>query len=55
VWLSRQLVFLVARGTVRRAVAVSTGRPGKATPTGRFSIYRRERFSWSEPYDLWLR
>ena len=55
VWLSRQLVFLVARGRVRRAVAVSTGRPGYETPSGRFSVYRRERLSWSAVYDVWLR
>jgi lipoprotein-anchoring transpeptidase ErfK/SrfK len=55
VWLARQLTFLVARGAVRRAVAVSTGRPGYETPSGRFSIYRRERRSWSGIYDVWLR
>jgi hypothetical protein len=55
VWLARQLAFLVARGAVKRAVAVSTGRPGYETPSGRFSVYRREKLSWSGVYDVWLR
>lgn len=54
VWLRRQLAFLVEEERVLRAVAVSTGRSGYTTPTGRFRIYRRERRSWSVPYRLWL-
>ena len=54
VWLRRQLAFLVEDDRVVRAVAVSTGRPGYATPPGRFRVYRRERRSWSVPYRVWL-
>jgi hypothetical protein len=53
--LRRQLAFLVMRGVVRRTVAVSTGRRGYATPAGNFSVYRREKLSWSGPYQVWLR
>lgn len=53
--LSRQLAFLVnARDLVVRTVSVSTGRPGYATPPGVFRIYRRERDSWSNPYQVSL-
>jgi peptidoglycan hydrolase-like protein with peptidoglycan-binding domain len=52
--LRRQIAFLVAGRTVRRTVSVSTGRRGYATPTGSFSVYRRERLSWSRPYRVWL-
>lgn len=52
--LRRQLAFFVARNKVVRTVAVSTGRRGYATPSGSFSVYRRERLSWSVPYRIWL-
>lgn len=53
--LRRQLAFLIQRGIVRRTVAVSTGKRGYVTPSGDFTIYRRERLSWSMVYDVWLR
>ena len=52
--LRRQLTFLIRRGIVRRTTSVSTGKSGYATPSGDFSIYRRERLSWSIVYDVWL-
>jgi peptidoglycan hydrolase-like protein with peptidoglycan-binding domain len=54
VWLRRQLVLVVENDRVVRAVAVSSGRRGYATPTGSFRVYRRERRSWSVPYAIWL-
>ena len=54
VWLRRQLAFLVEDDRVVRAVAVSTGRSGYATPPGRYRVYRREPRSWSVPYGVWL-
>lgn len=54
VWLRRQLALVVDDDRVVRAVAVSTGRPGYSTPTGKFRVYRRERRSWSVPYAIWL-
>ena len=52
--LTRQLAFVVARDGVRRTLSVSTGKPGYDTPTGSFSVYRREPRSWSVPYGVWL-
>src|SRR5215211_1126965 len=53
--LSRQLAFLVSEaGRVRRTLSVSTGKAGFRTPTGRFRVYRRERWSWSPTYRAWL-
>ncbi len=43
----------IENNKVRRAVHVSTGAGGK-TPAGMFSIYRKERMSWSNPFSVWL-
>jgi lipoprotein-anchoring transpeptidase ErfK/SrfK len=37
-----------------RTLHVSTGAAGFATPTGRYSVFRKERNSWSVPYRVWL-
>ena len=37
-----------------RAIHVSTGAPGRATPSGSFRVYRKERMSWSRPFSTWL-
>jgi peptidoglycan hydrolase-like protein with peptidoglycan-binding domain len=52
--LEQQLAFVASGSEVVRTVAVSTGRPGFATPRGTFRIYRRDRRSWSVPYGVWL-
>jgi peptidoglycan hydrolase-like protein with peptidoglycan-binding domain len=53
--LSRQLVYLVdGKGRVRRTLSVSTGRARHRTPRGTFSIFWRERRSWSTVYGTWL-
>jgi hypothetical protein len=52
--LSRQVALLVRGARVLRAIHVSTGAPGRQTPTGRFRVYRKERESWSVPYRVWL-
>ena len=54
VWRDRQLALLVVNGVAVRTVAVSTGKAGYETPRGRFSVYRRERLSWSYSYRVWL-
>jgi lipoprotein-anchoring transpeptidase ErfK/SrfK len=48
------VVLLVGNGSVLRAVHVSTAAPGHVTPTGRFTIYRKERMSWSVPFQVWM-
>jgi hypothetical protein len=52
--LTNQVALLVnGRGTVERAIQVSTGATGN-TPAGRFRVTRMERMSWSKPFKLWL-
>lgn len=52
--LTRQVLLVVEGGAVRRAVHVSTGASGFATPEGRFTVTRRKRMSWSQRYRVWL-
>jgi lipoprotein-anchoring transpeptidase ErfK/SrfK len=47
-------VLLVDDGAVRRVVHASTGAPGYETPTGSYSVFRKEANSWSVPYRVWL-
>ena len=53
VQLGRQLALLIEDNRVVRAVHVSSGAYGK-TPTGSFRVYRKERYSWSVPFKVWL-
>jgi hypothetical protein len=53
VQLRRQLALLIEDDKVVRAVHISSGAYGK-TPTGSFRIYRKERYSWSVPFKVWL-
>ena len=54
VLLDRQLVLYIENGAVVRTLHVSSGAPGFETPTGRFSVFRKETNSWSVPYKVWL-
>jgi lipoprotein-anchoring transpeptidase ErfK/SrfK len=54
VWRGRQLAYLVRDGRVRRTFHVSTGAAGYTTPSGTFTVSRREERSWSVPYRVWL-
>jgi hypothetical protein len=51
--LRRQLALLIQDNKVVRAVHISSGAGGK-TPTGSFRVYRKERYSWSVPFKVWL-
>jgi hypothetical protein len=53
VQLRRQLALLIEDDKVVRAVHISSGAFGK-TPNGSFSVYRKERYSWSVPFKVWL-
>jgi hypothetical protein len=53
VHLGRQLALLIDNGRVVRLVHVSSGAGGK-TPLGTFHVYRKERYSWSVPFSVWL-
>ena len=51
--LDRQLALLVDDGRVVRAVHISSGAGGR-TPVGTFHVYRKERLSWSVPFEVWM-
>jgi hypothetical protein len=53
VHLRRQLALLIQGDRVVRSVHVSSG-AGGATPIGSFRVYRKERYSWSVPFKVWL-
>ena len=53
VQLGRQLALLIEDNRVVRTVHISSGAYGK-TPTGSFRVYRKERYSWSVPFKVWL-
>ena len=48
------VLLLVENGSVVRAVHTSTGAPGRDTPSGTFSVYRKEQLSWSVPFKVWM-
>ena len=54
VYRSLGVLLLVENGSVVRAVHTSTGAPGRDTPSGTFSVYRKEQLSWSVPFKVWM-
>jgi hypothetical protein len=52
--LGRQVALLIDDDRVVRVVHISTGAPGRSTPTGSFRVYRKERYSWSVPFKVWM-
>jgi peptidoglycan hydrolase-like protein with peptidoglycan-binding domain len=48
------VTLLVENGAVVRALHSSSGKRGYETPAGTFTIFRKERNSWSVPYQVWL-
>lgn len=52
-YIGKQVVLLVERGTVVRAIHFSSGSAGN-TPRGTFTIFRKERMSWSIPFSSWM-
>jgi lipoprotein-anchoring transpeptidase ErfK/SrfK len=48
------VVLLIDGRDVLRTVHASTGGPGYETPTGSYSVFRKEMNSWSVPYQVWL-
>jgi hypothetical protein len=49
----RGVLLAIERGEVVRAVHTSTG-AGGITPAGDFRVYRKERMSWSVPFQVWM-
>ena len=54
VYLGAQVTLLVDGSRIIRAIKVSSGKPGYATPTGSYAIYRKSIRDWSYPYAVWL-
>jgi lipoprotein-anchoring transpeptidase ErfK/SrfK len=54
VYRDKGVTLLIDDGEVVRALHSSSGTQGYETPTGRYSIFRKERNSWSVPYQVWL-
>jgi hypothetical protein len=48
------VTLLVEDGRVVRALHSSSGKRAYETPAGSFRIFRKERNSWSVPYQVWL-
>jgi dienelactone hydrolase len=51
--IGKQVVLLVRGGKVVRAIHFSSGSAGN-TPRGTFTIFRKERMSWSIPFRSWM-
>ncbi|HKU56933.1 MAG TPA: L,D-transpeptidase family protein [Gaiellaceae bacterium] len=54
VYRARGVTLLLDRGRLVRALHSSSGAKGYETPTGSYTIFRKERNSWSVPYRQWL-
>lgn len=54
VYREKGVALLIAHGKTKRAIHVSTGAPGTATPAGTFTVFRKELRSWSVPFSVWL-
>jgi hypothetical protein len=52
--LDRQVALLIEHDRVLRVVHISTGAWGTSTPPGSFRVYRKERYSWSVPFKVWM-
>ena len=53
IYRDRGVLLTVEDGVVERAVHTSTG-AGGATPAGSFHVYRKETYSWSVPFSVWM-
>jgi L,D-transpeptidase catalytic domain/Sporulation and spore germination len=49
----RGVLLTVEDAVVQRAVHTSTG-AGGGTPSGTFRVYRKETYSWSVPFSVWM-
>jgi Sporulation and spore germination/Putative peptidoglycan binding domain/L,D-transpeptidase catalytic domain len=54
VYREQGVTLLVEHARVVRALHSSSGKRMYETPAGNFSIFRKERNSWSFPYQVWL-
>ena len=54
VYRAQGLTLLIEGGKVVRALHSSSGKRGYETPRGTYAVFRKERMSWSVPYQVWL-
>jgi hypothetical protein len=54
VYRDKGVILLVRKGKLKRAIHVSSGAPGYTTPSGSYSVFRKEIKSWSVPFSTWL-
>ncbi len=54
VYRDKGVTLLVKGGKVVRAIHTSSGGPGTETPSGTYSVFRKELQSWSVPFSTWL-
>jgi hypothetical protein len=54
VMLDRQVALLIEHDRVLRVVHISSGAWGTSTPAGSFRVFRKERYSWSVPFKVWM-
>jgi Sporulation and spore germination/L,D-transpeptidase catalytic domain/Putative peptidoglycan binding domain len=54
VLLDRQLTLAIDDNVVVRVMHMSSGKPGFATPSGSYGVFRKEARSWSVPFKVWL-
>ncbi len=54
VYRDKGVALFVDKGRLVRAIHVSTGAGANATPTGRYSVFRKELRSWSVPFKVFL-
>jgi hypothetical protein len=52
--ISDQLAYVVTNGELRTVISIASGVPGLDTPKGKYSVYRKEDYSWSRPYKIWM-
>jgi peptidoglycan hydrolase-like protein with peptidoglycan-binding domain len=54
VYRDKGVALLVEHNKTKRAIHVSSGASATPTPTGSFKVFRKERRSWSIPFQVWL-
>ncbi len=54
VYRQKGVALFVRDGKMKRAVHVSAGAASTPTPAGSYSVFRKERNSWSVPFQQWL-
>jgi lipoprotein-anchoring transpeptidase ErfK/SrfK len=54
VYRAKGVALLIDHDRLRRAIHVSSGAGATPTPPGTFEVFRKEKRSWSVPFQVWL-